>query len=41
MMPTFDPGYISYNDTSQSIRLIDRARELSMEFLSRPAAAEA
>ena len=41
MMPTFDPGYIGYNDPSQSARLIDRARELSMEFLARPAAAEA
>ena len=41
MMPTFDPGYIGYNDPSQSARLIDRARELSMEFLARPTAAEA
>ena len=41
MMPVFDPGYIGYNDPSQSGRLIDRARELSMEFLARPAAAEA
>jgi len=41
MMPTFDPGYIGYNDPSQSARLIDRARELSMQFLARPAAAEA
>jgi NTE family protein len=41
MMPTFDPGFIGYNDPSQSARLIDRARELSLEFLARPAAVEA
>ena len=41
MMPTFDPGFIGYNDPSQSSRLIDRARELSLEFLARPTAAEA
>jgi len=41
MMPTFDPGDIGYNDPSQSARLIDRARELSLQFLSRPAAVEA
>ena len=34
MMPTFDPGYIGYNDPTQSARLIDRARELSLEFLT-------
>ena len=41
MMPTFDPGFIAYNDPSQSARLIERARKLSLEFLSQPAAAEA
>jgi NTE family protein len=41
MMPTFDPGFIAYNDPSQSARLIDRSRRLSIEFLTRPAAAEA
>jgi NTE family protein len=41
MMPTFDTGYIGYNDTSQSVRLIERARDMSMEFLARPTAAEA
>jgi len=41
MMPTFDPGYIAYNDPSQSDRLIARARELSAPFLAAPAAAEA
>ena len=41
MMPTFDPGYIAYNDPSQSGRLITRARELSAQFLAAPAAAEA
>jgi len=41
MMPTFDPGFIGYNDPSQSSRLIDRARDLSLEFLAKPAAAEA
>jgi NTE family protein len=41
MMPTFDPGFIGYNDPSQSARLIDRARELSLEFLARPTAVEA
>jgi NTE family protein len=41
MMPTFDPGYIGYNDTTQSARLIERAHDLSMEFLARPAAVEA
>jgi NTE family protein len=41
MMPTFDPGFIGYNDPSQSGRLIDRARELSLEFLARPTAVEA
>lgn len=41
MMPTFDPGFIAYNDPSQSARLIDRSRELSLEFLARPTAAEA
>jgi NTE family protein len=39
MMPTFDPGFIGYNDPSQSGRLIDRARELSLEFLASPTAA--
>ena len=38
MMPTFDPGYIGYNDPSQSGRLIDRAKILSAEFLSVPRA---
>jgi NTE family protein len=41
MMPTFDPGFIAYNDPSQSARLIDRSRTLSLEFLSHPSAAEA
>jgi len=41
MMPTFDPGFIGYNDPSQSARLIDRAHDLSLEFLARPAAVEA
>jgi NTE family protein len=41
MMPTFDPGFIAYNDPSQSARLIDRSRELSLEFLASPTAAEA
>jgi hypothetical protein len=43
MMPTFDPGYIGYNDPSQSARLIDRARMMSAAFLTTPrtAAAEA
>jgi NTE family protein len=41
MMPTFDPGYIGYNDPSQSGRLIAKARELSAEFLAAPKAAEA
>jgi NTE family protein len=41
MMPTFDPGFIGYNDPSQSGRLIDRARDLSLEFLASPTAAEA
>ena len=40
MMPTFDPGYIGYNDPSQSARLIERARALSAEFLATPRAAE-
>ena len=41
MMPTFDPGYISYNDPSQSARLIERARSMSAEFLTAPRSAEA
>lgn len=41
MMPTFDPGYIAYNDPSQSGRLMTRARELSAQFLAAPKAAEA
>ena len=36
-----DPGFIGYNDPSQSGRLIDRARELSLEFLAKPAVVEA
>lgn len=40
MMPTFDPGYIGYNDPSQSARLIERARTISAEFLAAPGAAE-
>ena len=36
MMPTFDPGYIGYNDPSQSARLIARSREISAEFLAKP-----
>lgn len=40
MMPTFDPGYIGYNDPSQSGRLIERARAVSAEFLAAPRAAE-
>jgi NTE family protein len=41
MMPTFDPGYISYNDPSQSARLIERARSISAEFLAAPRSVEA
>lgn len=41
MMPTFDPGYIGYNDPSQSAHLIERAREMALEFLARPQVAEA
>jgi NTE family protein len=41
MMPTFDPGFIAYNDPSQSGRLIDRSRELSAPFVVTPKAAEA
>lgn len=41
MMPTFDPGFIAYNDPSQSGRLIDRSRELSTPFVVTPKAAEA
>lgn len=41
MMPTFDPGYIGYNDPSQSARLIERAHTMAAEFLAAPRAAEA
>ncbi len=41
MMPTFDPGFIAYNDPSQSGQLIGRARELSAQVLAPPKAAEA
>ena len=41
MMPTFDPGFVAYNDPSQSGRLIDRSRELSAPFVATPKAAEA
>jgi NTE family protein len=41
MMPTFDPGYIGYDDPSHSAGLIARAREMSASFLARPRAAEA
>jgi hypothetical protein len=38
-MPTFDTGFIGYNDPSHSARLIERAHALSREFLARPAEA--
>ncbi|MGH2793348.1 MAG: patatin-like phospholipase family protein [Actinomycetota bacterium] len=41
MMPTFDPGYIAYNDPSQSTRLIERAHAISASFLAAPTAIEA
>ncbi len=41
MLPTFDPGYIAYNDPSQSARLIERARTMSAEFLAAPRSGEA
>jgi NTE family protein len=36
MMPTFDPGYIGYNDPSQSARLIERAHAISASYLAAP-----
>lgn len=41
LMPTFDPGFIRYDDPSQSERLISRARELSQRFLDGQRALEA
>ena len=36
MLPTFDPGYIGYNDPSQSARLIERSHAISAEYLAAP-----
>ena len=36
VMPTFDPGYIGYNDPSQSARLIERSHAISAEHLTAP-----
>ena len=41
MMPTFDVGAIRYNDPSHSTELIDRAYELSAQFLAQPGEANA
>lgn len=40
-MPTFDPGFIRYDDPSHGERLIARSLGLSRDFLARPAALEA
>lgn len=41
MLPTFDTGFIRYNDPSQSANLITQARELATQFLANPGAVQA
>ena len=41
ILPTFDVGPIRYNDPSHSAELIERAYDISAEFLARPDEARA